>query len=351
MRKDNVAQIKKIAVLLIAVGVVISSVYLCWLFTGHSAASDDKSFQTNVISPVYKFFSRLDGLPVDSAEAVGARVVGVMIDNHPNAKPVSGLLEAKVVYEAPVEGGLTRLLAIFAVDQDVSKVGPVRSARPYFLDWLSEYGDALYMHCGGSPAAKEMIQQRDIFDADEFSRGQYYTRDKVRSAPHNLYTSAEHWRRFLDARGAGRAPAPEWQGWKFGEKLNGGEAVREMTIKYGPGYEVTWQYLPAEGVYERVVNGAVQADSSGAAVRAANVMAQFVYEEVLDEIGRKEITAIGRRASRVLRDGVMYRGYWQKNSATERTRFYLEDGKEIVLKPGATWVEIIPEGIEVSIQN
>jgi len=97
-----------------------------------------------------EFVRIIDGQCVDTTDEVRPKLVVVAVDNHPKARPQSGLNSARVVYEAPVEGGYTRYMALYLVDDDVGKVGPVRSARPYFLDWLSEYGKPMYMHVGGS---------------------------------------------------------------------------------------------------------------------------------------------------------------------------------------------------------
>jgi hypothetical protein len=92
---------------------------------------------TTTVAVVY--YSQLDGMPVTDASKQVPNTVGVMIDNHPDAYPQSGLVDARVVYEAPVEGGITRYMAIFDASQTSTKAGPVRSARPYYLDWIREY--------------------------------------------------------------------------------------------------------------------------------------------------------------------------------------------------------------------
>ncbi|MBI5221693.1 MAG: DUF3048 domain-containing protein [Candidatus Magasanikbacteria bacterium] len=143
-----------------------------------------------------QYFSSLDGTTVSSSEMINPFVVGIMIDNHPDARPQSGLVAAKIVYEAPAEGGITRYFAIFDSIQSVEKVGPVRSARPYFVDWLEEYS-GLYMHCGGAPEALAKIKSEKVFDADEFFNGPYYWRDESRIAPHNLFTKSEQIKKII----------------------------------------------------------------------------------------------------------------------------------------------------------
>jgi hypothetical protein len=166
------------------------------------------------------YYSFLDGKPVGSASEQRPRVISIMIDNHPGARPQSGLSQAQVVYEVPVEGEFTRYFAIFNASTTVDKVGPVRSARPYFLDWLQEYGDALYIHSGGSPEALQILRNSTLFDANEFFRGAYFWRGTDHLAPHNLYTSSTAWNKLLaeygrnrPAHGAGGASEPgDWEG-------------------------------------------------------------------------------------------------------------------------------------------
>ena len=102
-----------------------------------------------------------------------------MIDNFPEAKPAANLSLASLVWEAPVEAGLTRLLAAYPLSAELARIGPVRSARPYFLDWAKEL-NALYLHCGGSDQALADIKNRDVFDLNEFYRGWYFWRDRAR---------------------------------------------------------------------------------------------------------------------------------------------------------------------------
>lgn len=130
--------------------------------------------------------STLTGVQVDPV--LNKRgVTAVMIENSLDARPQSGLLDAGVVYEAIAEGGITRFMALFQEGQP-SYIGPVRSARPYYVEWLAPYG-ATYAHAGGSPEAISLISTLGIKDMDHGANGNSYTRVDTRFAPHNLYTS------------------------------------------------------------------------------------------------------------------------------------------------------------------
>ena len=132
-------------------------------------------------------------------EAATPRIYGVMVDNHLNAWPQSGLDQAMLVIEAPVEARVPRMLAFFSEEQDVKKIGPVRSARPYYLDWNAEF-DAVYAHVGGSPAALEFLQVDDTIDINEFSNEWFFWRE-------NGTRTGTFWR----APPAGKTmPSPPW---------------------------------------------------------------------------------------------------------------------------------------------
>ena len=118
-------------------------------------------------------------------------VYGVMIENSAEAWPLVGLDQAFLVIEAPVEANIPRFIAFFSDDQDVDKIGPVRSARPYYLDWNAEF-NAVYGHVGGSPEALDLLRSYGTYDLNEFYQGEYFYRQNgTRYAPHNVYTNSE----------------------------------------------------------------------------------------------------------------------------------------------------------------
>ncbi|MDD4476665.1 MAG: DUF3048 domain-containing protein [Patescibacteria group bacterium] len=304
-----------------------------------ASASTQKSFI---------YFSRLDGTGVEKKEEETPRVVGLMIDNHNVARPQTGLAEARVVYEAMAEGGITRFLALFADGDEVEKIGPVRSARPYYLDWLSEYGDALYMHCGGSPDALKRIKEQKIFDANEFYWGDFYWREKNQTAPHNIYTRSENWKKIWENYGDEK-DGQSWDGWKFGSDFSGGEKIKAVKIKYFPDYEVEWKYNETSEKFERFINGQEHWVSGGDFIQSDDVIIQYAQTEILDEEGRREIKNLAGGEARVLRNGEIIKGTWKKESTKTRTRFYNQNNEEIILTPGRIWVEVVPTELILEI--
>lgn len=294
-------------------------------------------------------FSQLDGSSVVSSSLVTPPVVAVMIDNYPGARPQFGVSSAVIIYEVPVEGDYTRLMAMFPRDGVVAKVGPVRSARSYYLDWQAEYGMPLYLHCGGSPEALSRIKKENIFSANEFYWGGYYWRDNNFVAPHNLFTNSVNWQKLW--QDYDKLGERSWSGWSFGDKISTSTSAGAFVIDYGMGYKVEWRFDSAISKYVRYLNNAKQFDASGEDILLDNVVVQYVKSKTIDDYGRKEIESVGTGSVRVFRDGLIISGSWKKNSMNERTRFYDEAGEEIQLKSGKTWVQIVPNESSINITS
>lgn len=287
----------------------------------------------------------IDGLRVPT-ENVSSSLFAVMMDNFPAARPQAGLDQASLVWEAPVEGGMTRFMAVFPVSAKLNRVGPVRSSRPYYLDWAKEL-NALYLHVGGSNEALEKIKTIGIFDLNEFSRGWYFWRDNNRQMPYNVYTSTELVNRAFEAE----TIPQKWQqndlaGWKYKDEATKDERgnFTKLKIDFGA-VAVEWRYNREDNVYERWEDGTAQKVEDGTEIKAKNLVLQVVTIKVLDGVGRREIKTIGTGPTVVLRDGEVVKGMWQKKSLTERTRFFDESNQEIEFNAGTTWIEVVEKGM------
>lgn len=297
------------------------------------------SEQKNEAKTDCEFRSILNGVCVDTVVAQTPAIVAVMIENHPAARPQAGLVEADVVYEAMVEGNYTRFLAIYPYDRLVAKVGPVRSARPYYLDWLAEYDNPLYMHVGGSPDALALIVKRDIWDANEMYLGNSFWRASNRAAPHNTYTNTERWQKLI-----GKETINKFIGWSFTTTslACSSNCVQTVKIPYlQPDFVTVWKFNSSTSNYERWQGNTLHQTETGV-IHADTIAIIEAPIKVLDEIGRLEIKTIGSGPAIIIMNGQKINGTWQKSALAERTNFYDQSGREINFKPGKIWVQVVP---------
>lgn len=284
---------------------------------------------------------KIDGVLV-SPEQENLAVNAVIIENHVDARPLSGLSKASLVYEAPVEGGITRFLAIFPGDVKADEIGPVRSARPYFIDLAREFG-GIFAHVGGSYAALEDLNadKKNITDLNQYYKSEYFWRDEARFAPHNVYTSAGLFS--LANKNLG-ASVPTYDRWQFKPDmpLNLRPEKNEILVSSPAlAYSVKWVYDRVHNDYVRYEGGKIQKDKNGPVVRAKNVVVLKTDIEIIDAVTRRQIRIIGEGEATVFRDGEPAVGRWKKESLISRLKFYVPSGQEFVFNAGPTWIEIV----------
>lgn len=281
---------------------------------------------------------RLDGVLVPSSIASLAPRA-VIVENHPEARPVSGLSRASIVFEAPVEGGITRFLALFPSSSTIEQIGPVRSARPYYVDWADAW-NASFFHVGGSPEALEKISVlKDFVDVNEFFQGDYFWRDKTRFAPHNVYTKSELMDAVLEKKLTASSTAPlAWRFQDMASTTDRGDAV-SIRIPYGGNYNVRWSYDKDRGVYTRYVAGVAQNDRDDSAIETENVIVIKTEQQILDSYGRLRIRTTGNGEAVAYRDGKRFVLRWRR-SIGEPMRFESSDGTEFIFTRGRTWIQV-----------
>jgi len=274
------------------------------------------------------------------------QVYGVMIDNHPDARSQSGLDQAFLVIEAPVEGGISRFLAFFSADQVLEEIGPVRSARPYFLDWNNEL-DALYVHVGGSEEALDDISTGGTFDLNQYWFGDSFWRSLNNNAPHNVFTSTERLRIAVEKRQ--NVPTRLYETWTFKDRdTTGPVSVYGFSLSsFSSSGVVKWVIDETSREYRRLQDGS--AHVARGQIQADNVAVMMTDVKVLDSVGRRKIVTIGEGEAMVFQDGKMIEATWRKDSQSERLRFFDLLGKEIIWNAGTTWIEVIPNRSDVSI--
>lgn len=299
----------------------------------------------------------LTGERLETALAELPKVLGIMIENSADAWPLSGLEGAFMVIEAPAEGNIPRFLAFFEAAAEVKKIGPVRSARPYYVDWASQFDTLVYGHVGGSPEALQLLAsgERAIIDLNEFWQGEYFYRDHSRYAPHNAYTSSELLREALTEL---TPDVPNYTSPAFKDDQPVEGAGTSAVLDWGPGstYDVTWQYSSATNSYFRLQAGEAMLVNQhhpgfGDDVRADNVMVIATDIVSIDNVDRKRITTIGQGDALLFQDGKVLLGRWQKTAPEEPLRMLDEAGNELPFNAGVTWVEVVRSVSAVSLET
>ena len=288
----------------------------------------------------------LTGAPID--EEIRPAVYAVVIENATDARPQDGINRAFLVMEAPVEGDITRWLAFFSADEAVEEIGPVRSARPYFVEWAMDF-DALFAHVGGSPEALTLLRSRGASDMDEFFNTSTFWRSRRRAAPHNVYTESAR----LEAAFERIAPRDvSYEPFLFEEIQPTVNEAQEIRISYGNRfYDVSWRFDAETNRYTRYHGDTKHTMRDGSALEASNVIVMLTDVRIIDDEGRKRIRTEGMGDAIFLRAGLQEALTWRREASDTRTHFVFKDGKEAALVPGVTWIHVVPIGAEIDFEN
>jgi hypothetical protein len=291
----------------------------------------------------------LTGSPVPGGGAVPLRTaLAVKVDNYPNARPQSGLDKADVIYEEPVEGGITRYAVVFQC-QDAPAVGPVRSARNIDIGILGQLGTPLEAHVGGIDPVLANIDASPVVNLDLGQNGAIESHPAGREAPYDTYSStALMW---------GTHPTmqtPPQPLFTYSNTTPAGFPVSTMNIDFSGTSNVTWKYDPSISAFKRYYNGSTpDMLADGTQNTAANVVVQYVsisYGPWLENSeGGLEVqadlypNASGKAV--VFRSGVAIAATWQRSALGSPTRYLNSAGQVIPMQPGQTWVELVPNTI------
>lgn len=301
----------------------------------------------------------LTGLPVDDPTTLQRRPLMVRVGNDIEARPQMGLNQADIVYEELTEWWITRFSAIF-LTHDPETISPIRSARLVNLQLAPQYQAAL-AHSGGSDPVRWEIEQSGLINLDEFFTPQPYFYRPNEGWQTRLAVNALNAREYLQTEGLEQAV--EQRGFLFSDPLSDsltletdGEPASAVTIPYPPNTsQARWQYDAASQQYQRSTIGLPLMDGQGDPIRAANVIIYFAEHAetdiVEDSTGATSIRIIvnGRGPAWLLRDGRLLKGTWQTEG--DQTPLYqFEDGTLMPLKPGNSWVQLVPLDYEIAVE-
>lgn len=288
--------------------------------------------------------AQLSGELTDKIDAT-RNVLGVMVENSPDARPQSGLDDAEVVFEAIAEGGITRFVTFFQAHQP-NKIGPIRSVRPHYVDWVLGF-DASIAHAGGSAQGLADLRTYHAKDLDEFANGAYYYRDSLRYAPHNLYSSYEELNRLQELKGY---KSSNFHHWKFEDGSPADQiTAQKIDIQISSAlYNVSYEYDRDINEYVRSVGGVQHIDANtGQPITVDNVIVMEVPYHLEGIYYMYDLTGSGN--AHLFRNGKYTKIKWQRSSETSSFIFKL-NGKEITLNRGQTWVTAIAPGNDLTVR-
>lgn len=329
--------------------------------------SDETSSTENNGEAVTEVRSKLTGRVV-AAEVGNKRPMAVMLNNIYDACPQAGIEQASVVYEAPVEGSLTRLMGIFEDYRDMEKIGSVRSCRDYYIDFAKEF-DAVYVHFGQAVYAFDKLNAEGT---DNISGLQYqeqagaisgycgediFYRTNDRPAPHNVYTSESSLKTAMERNNYRTDYKKEYEGhYRFaadGETIVPSEGTANVIR---PGYLVNkpWFEYDAEGgFYNRFQYGEPQIDqNNGNQIAYTNIIFQVCKWENYDDNGYLKIDTQSGGTMYYFTKGAYQKGTWKKADPSDPDSpavYYDADGNELTINQGRTWVCIIQDSYEDNI--
>ena len=314
-------------------------------------------------------------IPEPTTFAGNERPIAFMIDNNINAMPQAGLLEADLVYEIIVEGGETRLMLVMQ-GKDLDKIGPLRSARHYFLDYALE-NDAIYVHYGQSPQAKSDIESLSISDINGIYESEsLFWRDSSRYAPHNAVTSTANIEKIIEREGFRTTTHQEpVLNYVVEQELDSIEEIEqkeeqkmqenqeqqttsqihdawEVTIPYSSYNTVKYEFDSETQTYIRYSREKKQVDwETKKEITTKNIIITFMENESIDSYGRQTLYNIKKADGYYITNGKAIPITCEKTSRGGKTIYKDLDGNKLKVNDGKTFIQICPINSEVEFQK
>lgn len=291
----------------------------------------------------------LRGTPAPAGVVPSRPALAIKIGNDPGARPQSGLQAADIVFEVPVESGITRYIAVYQCEES-SGVGPVRSGRLVDPQILEQLGPAIFGFAGGIIPDEQAISASSLFDANVAYHPGPYHRISGRTAPENLYTSTKALWALDPSR---TAPQPIFE---YSQAVPTGSPAAAVGVPFSFYSPVVWHWDKSLGMWVRYYDKTQATDAQGKALTSNNVLIEEVHaydtSYVEDANGGLEVESVtvGSGPAILLRNGEAIRGTWSRSSYSEPMTLKTASGATMQLQPGRTWVEIVPSSVDVTVQ-
>lgn len=314
----------------------------------------EKASETDIVYgdlPEGMMHSYLNG-EIISEEDGKLKPFAIMINNIQDALPQSGISDADVIYEAMVEGGITRLMAVFQNPEGLKKIGSIRSARHYYIDFARD-NDAIFVHFGQSKYAKARIENESIKTISGLSSygGQVFYRSSDRQAPHNVYTTDEMLEKGVELSKNDRNHKDDYTGRLIFnetdvEPENGTDAYK-VNIPFD--CKPVFEYNPEDGLYYRSEFGSPHVDiENNKQVAVKNIIIQYVHEKTISDENHQDLTLSGQGAGYYISDGKAVKISWERKNDKSVTKYYDADGNQVKFNIGKIFYEYVPTDRAVS---
>jgi hypothetical protein len=287
----------------------------------------------------------LTGVEPASGKVPDRPALAIKVENLPEARPQAGIEAADVVYEEPVEGGITRFIVVYQC-RDSKRVGPVRSARFTDVDILPQYGtQTLFGFAGGAPPVEQRVQDSGLNDVNfqQPKAEKAYVRDPNRDEPHNLYTSTG-----ALYRAGGTSGGMPTEVLTFSDSVpSGAKRASKVELDFSGSADVFWTFDHRNGLWVRSYDTGPAELENGRPITARNVVVQTVRVKetgIVDAAGNPspEVVATGTGRCLVFRNGRVIHGTWSRPTLGDLTVYRDAHGHTIDLAPGTTWIELLP---------
>jgi len=288
-------------------------------------------------------------------DGTSEKIFAVMLDNHDDARPQAAINDADIIYEYRVEGEFTRYLALFQ-SKLPEMVGPVRSARPYFVQTAKEY-DAIYTHWGGSEAGLSEVRSRNVVDLDGIAlEGIVFHRNKEvgKRAPHNGYVSLPELKNYLVEKNVDVNDNKTSLNFYDEDTFIDGDEVNEITLRFNPNYTTKFTYNPETEKYKYTRQGEPVIDeNTKEEYSAKNLVILFQKARVAGPKGTLALNNIGEGDGLILQDGKLNKIRWSKENEDAKTILTDLEGNDVKFYPGNTFVSVVDNesAVEYEILN
>ncbi len=344
----------KILIIALIVIIIIAGIILALKANDDKNSPVSKSEGNNVEGQAQQEEKKIQIVDTESK----SRPYAVMINNNHSAWPQCGLQDAYLVYEIIVEGGITRMMALYK-DADTAKIGSVRSSRHYFIDYVQE-NDAIYVHWGASTEADRELVSIEHLDGIALE-GSVFFRDTTldRAYEHTGFTSMENVKEYSESKGYTRDTNKDLLLNYSADEidmagLEGAEPATSIELEYSDYHTTSYEYDETNKVYKRSMSGKANVDlETGEQYTAKNIIIYQVENYTLSSAGssgKQGLNSIGNGTGYLVTGGYSVPITWEKTARDEQTVYKYTNGEEIEVNDGNTFIQICPINSDITIE-